>query len=72
MFNTAHIMEWHNTALLCCFRDFLHIDEKCKSFNCENLKTGAGYRGYGQYERFEQTFCLAATALLWAVKSMDC
>lgn len=49
MFNTAPIMEWHNTTLLCCFRDFWHIDEKCKSFDCKDLKTGGGIQGfYGQ------------------------
>ena len=49
MFNTAPIMEWHNTTLLCCFRDFWHIDEKCKSFDCKDLKTGGGIqRFYGQ------------------------
>lgn len=46
MFNTAPIMEWHNTTLLCCFRDFWHIDEKCKSFDCKDLKTGAVYRDF--------------------------
>lgn len=49
MFNTAPIMEWHNTTLLCCFGDFWHIDEKCKSFDCKDLKTGGGIqRFYGQ------------------------
>lgn len=49
MFNTAPIMEQHNTTLLCCFRDFWHIDEKCKSFDCKDLKTGGGIqRFYGQ------------------------
>lgn len=42
MFNTSPIMEWHNTTLLCCFGDFWHIDEKCKSFDCKDLKTGGG------------------------------
>lgn len=42
MFNTAPIMDWCNTTLLCCFRDFWHIDEKCKSFDCKDLKTGGG------------------------------
>lgn len=58
-------MEWHNTTLLCCFRDFLHIDEKCKSFNCEDLKTGGGiWWILGIIYRFTNTFfCVAATAL---------
>lgn len=31
------------------FYGHLHFDEKCKSFNCENLKTGGGiYVFYGQ------------------------
>lgn len=55
MFNTAPIMEWHNTTLLCCFRDFWHIDEKCKSFDCKDLKTGGGIQRF-----YEQSvdFCV--------------
>lgn len=31
------------------FYGHLHIDEKCKSFDCKDLKTGAVYGGfYGQ------------------------
>lgn len=66
-------MEWHNTTLLYYFMDFCTFIISPKSFNCEDLKTGAVYCGfYEQYERFEQVLCVAAIALLWAVKSMDC
>lgn len=40
-------MEWHNTILLCYFRDFLHIDESAKFIVYRNPGSGRVYRDFG-------------------------
>lgn len=46
MFNTAPIMDWCNTTLLYYFMDFYTFTISANFFDCEDLKTGAGYSGF--------------------------
>ena len=46
MFNTAPIMEWHNTTLLCYFMDFYTLMKNAKVLIVKIWKQGAGYRGF--------------------------
>lgn len=46
MFNTAPIMEWHNTTLLYYFMDFYTLIKNAKVFDCKDLKTGGGIQGF--------------------------
>lgn len=43
------------------FYGHLHIDEKCKSFDCKDLKTGAVYRDFMDNISFEKTFFLRSS-----------
>ena len=46
MFNTAPIMEWRNTTLLCYFMDFYTFTISANFFDCKDLKIGAVYRDF--------------------------
>ena len=49
MFNTAPIMEWHNTTLLRYFMDICTFIKNAKFLGCGLLKNRGGYIGiYGQ------------------------
>jgi|GEM_PF-5825032 len=75
MFNTAPIMDWCNTTLLCYFMDFYTLMKNANFFDCKDLKTGGGIqRFYGQSVDFMMRILCSNETLHhgdFGLKSMD-